>query len=280
MNHPVPCRRTMGVLRHLPSGVWGYPVAGPLVFLTGCQISSHSTRLQSDPRMLGLFAVIVVLAVLMLLASNRQRQRRTQALSIWAEQMGFTLHKQGCIFAELQGFSVFRQFRRQSKIRNIVHGRRATGEFIIFDYTVGRPTSPPQAPVSIFTYTIAAFRLASAALPAFAMSPAVLHSTPGILRSVLFKEIGFESCPGFSRRFSVRIKEKRDEHAVRTLFSSSSLSSFETFDPGHNWSVEGEGEWLIAYRWREEVSAEQYADFFHNSGSIADYFLAAHTMNL
>ncbi len=96
----------------------------------------------------------------------------------------------------------------------------------------------------------------------------------------MFKEVGLESCPGFSRRFSLRIKDQRDEHAVRALFTSSVVSFFETFDPDHNWSVEGEGEWLIAYRWREEVSAEQYADFIRKSESIADSFLSTSTVNL
>lgn len=223
--------------------------------------------------MLELFGVIVFLVALMVFASSRQRRRRTEALSTWAAQRGFSLQKAARVFPELQGFTLFRKFRRQVKIRNVVRGHRATGDFIIFDYTVSSPTGPRESPVSVFTYTVAAFRSASATLPTFEMSPAIFHSVPEALRSALFQEVRFECFPEFSRRFSLRLKKREDEQAIRVLFTGSVLSFFETFDAGHNWSVEGERGWLITYRWREEISAEGYEDFCRHSGSIADLLL-------
>jgi hypothetical protein len=72
--------------------------------------------------------------------------------------------------------------------------------------------------------------------------------------------------------FPVVVPLKQNDKICRELVSPEIVDFFGSFDADHKWTVEGEGEWLIAYRANDLVEPERYSEFFAQAARIADLF--------
>lgn len=276
MNLPVhealPIRRTRaGEVRDFRLCTLTFTV--PILFNLGCKIAGHPPTIQPDFRMIALFLGVLALIVLAILGTMHQQRRRARKVQEWARRNGFQWEAKGKVAPEISSFFVFRQFHRQRKIRNVLRGKRDRAKVCLFDYTIS--SGGRDAPVVTFTHTIASFQVSRAHLPDFLLSPAVTHWVPGKLGFALFGQVGFDSHPEFSRRYSLSTRDRSSEATVGGLFTPELLGFLEAFDTGHNWVVEGEGEWLVVYRWREEVAACDYSEFYDRAAAFADAFCRA-----
>ena len=78
------------------------------------------------------------------------------------------------------------------------------------------------------------------------------------------QDIDFDENSEFSRRHRLR---GEDEVAVRSLFGPA-LRQHLAMDPG--WSLEGAGEWLIAYRKRKRVAPDELATFAEHARRFSE----------
>ncbi len=204
---------------------------------------------------------------------RRYGRRRTEGLTAIAAQLGFTFGPKGQVIPEWRRLRLFRWGGKQKRIEYVLRGRRGSAEVALFDFTI--PSMSPDAGTAI-TRTVASFRMPGKAFPRFSLEPTSLI---GRLPAWLLTPLGgvkFDSNPEFSRHFLVDSPDRK-EAAIRALFTPELLNFVVSSDAAHEWAVEGEGEWLIAYRPAEqaEVMPDHYREFFDRAAAIADAFARA-----
>lgn len=179
----------------------------------------------------GIIVLIIVLAI-------RAERKRREAMQMVADELGLPFFPKGdeSLINHLSGFHLFSQ-GRSKKITNMIHGDTEDVDLGIFDYryTVGGGKNS-----STYNQTVVCLQSPHLALPEFAMRPEhFFHRIGGLFG---FKDIDFESHPGFSKAYLLR---GPDEEAVRQLFRDDVLSYFET---QKRICVEGARGTLVFYR--------------------------------
>ncbi len=209
-----------------------------------------------------IWGAVAALVVIVALGSHFQERQRAQALSQAALEIGFTFERE----ADLQALGEAHRVHllglgHSQQLRNLMCGHAAGGQALLFDFEYTQGAGKYRG---TYIQTVAAFRLKRGLLPGFQMGPEnVLHKLGALFG---YQDIDFDSHPQFSSRFLVR---GPDENAIRAVFDPGVLGFFEGLEMGQRWWVEGQGEWLIAYRWAEKAKPARLRQFLEEASAIA-----------
>lgn len=149
----------------------------------------------------------------------RHEKKRTEALSIVAEQNGlqFSAEKNETLLAKLQAFSLFNKGRGK-KMKNVMVAETELARMTIFDYqytTGGGKNSQTHH------HTLMAMESDSLNLPAFSLKPEGFFDRIGAKMG--FQDIDFDEHPEFSSAFVLKGK---DEVAIRQFFDGPMMDLF------------------------------------------------------
>jgi hypothetical protein len=165
------------------------------------------------------------------LASPLLARWRSSKLAQAAETLGFDFRPHNHEWTGvLAPFPLFAQLDTLWT-KNLIKGVREGKEVLLFDRAVRRGRGWDNQ-------TVVAWRLQHDRLPVFEM-----HPEQFLERLLRVEHIHFDDHPIFSKRYFVR---GTDEQAIRTLFQPRVLEAFEA--SREQWIVQGQGEWLVAYR--------------------------------
>lgn len=145
--------------------------------------------------------------------SIQREKKRTLALSILAERLGWTLQLDAplTVVPGPSRFELFTSGRRQH-IRNYAGGTRDGREMAVFDYSYVTGAGKSQ---TTWQQTVVHVRVPELALPAFVLRPEhVVHKIGGMFG---YQDIDVESDPAFSGQYLLR---GEDEAAIRALFDA------------------------------------------------------------
>lgn len=123
-------------------------------------------------------------------------------------------------------------------------------DYLVFDYRYTVGSGKNQA---TYRQTVGAFLCRGRSLPAFKAAPADLLDWFAVRFGG--QDIDFPQDPAFSKAYRLR---GDDEAAVRDFFSVGG-TQYLAARPG--WTVEAQGDWLVAYRARRRVSPKRLRDF-------------------
>lgn len=208
--------------------------------------------LQSDiSGYLFLFVLVAILGIVF----YYQKWRRDQLRRV-AEEMGFTFDARAEQVG-LEGWQGLPLLLRASKVSNALWGQWNGVETILLDCKVGRGKYA-------YRQTLACFRLAGAAFPAFELKPETLMQKLG--SALGYQDIDFEAYPEFSQTYVLRGLE---EAALRRLFSAAVLRFFEH---ERGWWVEGTADWLTVYRERRRVGPGKIRSFAEETWKVSQVF--------
>jgi hypothetical protein len=195
-------------------------------------------------------------------------QKRRQALTALAQQMGFTYEGDdwsGEGQAPVTETALFQCGRRQA-FHNIMVGAYAGLNAGLFDYQfttgVGRSSRT-------YVQTVAAFWKGGLCLPEFAIYPEGIFEKLGNVFS--HRDIHFDAHPEFSCRYVLRGPE---EEKIRQLFSDGLVTFLESLDPARKWHLEGADTTIVLYRGGKPVKPEQLQAFLEEASSIATSVLS------
>ena len=235
-----------------------------------------------------------VLALVLYSAERRRtrpRRKREAALRAVADRIGFTYEREGDPFTQ--------EPRLEDGMRKALHllsnafygyphflrGHGAHGPVTVFDVWFGKPGSGGKPePSDPWKVTLAAFRIEGADFPDFNIAPEgrsdrLTDRLRGPLADSLLKnwrDIDFESHPGFSDRYVLR---SNDEDATRALFGPSLISFWESLPQEPRLSAAASGSSLVVYRdppWRDgrqgALPAEAYQAFLAEAELVVSAF--------
>lgn len=187
-------------------------------------------------------------------------KRRTTALQVLAQELGFTYRHDGQPFdpAPIPEVALFNK-GREHRFRHILNGWVAGVQSAVFDYqfTVGSGKNS-----RTLRQTVAAYRLPHA-IANFELSP----KSWGAKVSALFggQDIHFADHPEFSKRYRL---QGRDETSIRQFFTSPVLLYFEQLPP-HAWNIETSEGWLIVFHEGHRVPPDGISDFIQATSNLA-----------
>ena len=115
-----------------------------------------------------------------------------------------------------------------------------------------------------YAQTVAVFRIAGAAMPAFQMHPERWYHALADL--VGQGDIDFPGFEAFNGAYRLR---GRGEGAIRAFFRPAMLSALGRLP---NWSVEGAGETLLVYHHAKTVSPDGLRGFLSDAREVAEVF--------
>lgn len=213
-------------------------------------------------------AGIVLLIIVIVAVGRIQAKKRTAALALVAQELGFDFRgtvQRDAVLTPHIGTALFERGRSR-KFRNLMTGSYAGFRTSTFDYTftirIGRRSIT-------YIQTVIAFSKESAFLPKFDMQP------EGVLQKIgdvfVRKDINFDSHPEFSRSYQLRSPEV---DKTRRLFSPPLLSFIEGLDRKRKWRLEGLGNTLIVYRLGMRAKPDNYRTHLEQTSSIASSFFS------
>jgi hypothetical protein len=212
------------------------------------------------------FFVIIILAVIALIAYGfAQARKRTAALQVAAQEIGFTFEGDDWINSTLTPMLGTALFKRGSggRFSNIMTGSFTGLKTSLFDYSYTISTGKS---ASTITQTVAAYTQGRS-LPLFEMRPEGFLDRIG--DAFVHNDIDFDSNPEFSRRYLLRGPEPEK---IRALFTPALLTFFEGFNTEDKWHIEGNGNSLLLYRSAVIVDAEQIISFRDQTAAMAQSF--------
>jgi hypothetical protein len=216
-----------------------------------------------------LFAGISLFVFVAIYAFGKvQAKKRTQALQMVAQEIGFTFKGDAWNNQPSNqqfGTSLFGRGRRRL-FNNVMVGNSASVETSLFDYSY---TTSSGKSSHTHTQTVAAYSQ-ELWLPLFELRPEGFLDRIG--DAFVHSDIDFESHPEFSQRFLLRGPSVQ---TIRELFSPALLTFLETLPPEEKWHIEGCVTNLIIYRADTKVAPEGYRSFLERTSSIARMFFSA-----
>lgn len=190
-------------------------------------------------------------------------KRRRAALQVAADEMGFTFTEKDetKLGSMPRSFELFDRGRAR-KFRNILTGRIADINVVIFDYQykVGSGKNS-----STYRMTVAAFHVASLNVPQFEIRPENVFHKIGTKFGK--QDINFAEHPEFSKKFLLR---GEDEEAVRALFTPDTI---ETFMKDHKRCAETRDTWFLTYRQGKRVKPDDMHAFLEEGYDICVHLL-------
>jgi hypothetical protein len=205
-------------------------------------------------------AVVAGAGLLAYSISVLREKRRTAALQVAAQELGFTYRHDGRPFepAPVPDVSLFNKGRKPG-FRHLLNGWVAGMQAAIFDYQFTTGSGKNSHTVR---QTVAAYRLPHV-LANFELSP----KTWGAKVSAFFggQDIHFADHPEFSKRYRL---QGRDETSIRQFFRAPVLLYFEQLPP-HLWQIQTSEGWLIIFHEGHRVPPDGISDFIQATSNFA-----------
>jgi len=189
---------------------------------------------------------LIVLIVSAIVVYRRKEKLRTDGIRAVADELGLQFNPKGDnLISALSQFKLFSQGGGK-KIRNLLHGTTEDVEVSVFDYQFTQDGEEGQT----LKQTVVSIRSPLLDLPDFSLSPEnLLHKIGQVFG---YKDIDFESNPGFSKAFLLR---GSDETRIRAVFDEEVLALFERT---LGVCVEADGDRLIYYRTGKRVEPANF----------------------
>lgn len=222
------------------------------------------------PILFGLTAAAVALAIRR--AQIRARQKTMEQL---AQRLGMTFSATDTfgLLRQLKGFDLFRRERwwigHRGKIRNVLRGMVDDTEVFLFDYSyvVSRGKHNKRITQTVFFANNKEWYL-----PEFRLAP---EDWSQKLLSVFDKsDINFPENPDFSNRFWL---SGEFESLIRKKFSPALQDFLCENPPAH---LEGNNFYLLAYKPRKAMNAEEAEAFFQHCCQLVKLFKAEGKLEL
>lgn len=187
-------------------------------------------------------------------------KRRTAALQLVAQELGFTYRHDGQPFdpSPVPEVLLFNK-GRERRFCHVLNGWVAGMQAAVFDYqfTVGSGKNS-----RTLRQTVAAYRLPHA-IANFELSPRTWEEK---LRATFGgQDIHFADHPEFSKRYRL---QGRDETSLRQFFTSPVLLYFEQLPP-HAWHIETSEGWLIIFHEGHRIPPDGVPDFIQATSNLA-----------
>ena len=209
-------------------------------------------------------AAMVLLVIGGWVAWAIHERKRTDALRLAAQKMGFEFHPNGdtLLLSRLKRFHLF-STGRSRRMTNMLHGHAQGIELAIFDY---KYTTGGGKNSHTWRQTVACFRSERLNLPDFSLRPEhVFHKIGGLLG---FQDIDIDQYPDFSRSYLLK---GSDEEAVRGVFGDPVLAFYERTT---GLSTEGAGDCLIHYRSSRRIKPSEVMSFMEDGFGVFELFAA------
>jgi hypothetical protein len=208
------------------------------------------------------FFGILLLAVVLAVLAIRAERKRTEAFRRAADEMGFefTPDPGEGVLRRYPGFHLFSQGRRPD-VRNLLRGRAGGLEVSIFDYSYVTGSGKSR---HTWRQTVLAFEFDDADLPGFSLRPEMWFHKIG--QWLGYKDIDFDTHPGFSRKYVLRSAE---EEAVRGIFNDHVL---EYYEANPNVCTEGCGGRLVYYRALKRIDPSEVRSFLEEGFRVLALF--------
>lgn len=192
-------------------------------------------------------------------------KKRTNALSAFANSMGFTFSNQAspALLGPARSFHLFDQ-GHSHKIKNLIQGVANDIDVRIFDY---RYTTGHGKNSHTYNQTVILFTSDRLQLPDFAMRPENMFHKIG--SAFGRQDIDFDRNPTFSKNYLLRGSSEKN---VRDTFTRDVLSYFEQHP---NLCVEGEADTLGFYRASKKVAPEQVPTLLEEAFTVFGLFAQA-----
>jgi hypothetical protein len=164
---------------------------------------------------------------------------RTNALRTVAAQAGYSFEESGTLSREPFGSMRLFHEGRSPTMKNVMREKN----LVVFDYSYLKSSSGGYGSgirSSRSTWTVAVFHLEGGDIPRFKLGPKSEISK--FFDQVGYKDIEFQENTNFTDAFLIR---GTDDSAIRNHFTPQLRMQLSMIP---DWYVEGEGEWLAAYR--------------------------------
>lgn len=199
-------------------------------------------------------------------AMNEMGVPSDQVRNTVTAQFSRAMARRGLAQSELRRLSLFHDIENP-RGRNVMSGRLAGGEALIFDYSYGTPTLEGRDSIAV-VQTVAAFRFRGRELPAFELSRRDVIDRVMMAAGVQ-QEFDFAANPELSRRFRLR---SEDANAVRGLFNPAVLEVFERLGDDFRQTVEGAGDCIVVYSPGRTFDAAGIKAFVKEATTVASAF--------
>lgn len=211
-----------------------------------------------EPGIVVLILIVIGIAVVIAVIVHRQERNRTEELRDLAEMSGMEFRERddSLLSGSLDGFEILRKGSNR-KARNVFRMEDDGKDIVLFGFEFNVDKAKHRQ-------TVVAVRTPGRDLPRFRMTPEGFFSRIG--EALGMQDIDFESNLAFSESYRLT---GGDETAVRTLFRPDVLAFFGS---ERGWSVEGFGEWLVAYRQGKRAEPDELVGFAERGIRISGLF--------
>ncbi len=201
-------------------------------------------------------------ALLAYAVSAFQDRRRTAALILVAQQLGFSYEHDGVPFQPGPPLVPLFSTGREREFAHVLRGCTAGMETALFDY---KYTTRAGKRSRTHKQTVAAYRLPQA-IANFQLQAATWQSKV----SAWFRgqNIGFDDAPEFSQRYRL---QGRDEVSVRQFFTPAVRTYFETL-PENHWRIETSEGWIMLCESERRIRPAAMTDFLRETSNLVAGF--------
>lgn len=213
--------------------------------------------------LMGLIYLVLLIGISIVWEMVRSK-RRKQALSEFAQQLGWTLHAGGLKLPDAPCFAG----KTNPRVDNVMEGSSCGLRALMFDYLYDEEVSGSEGGSSTVTRirTVAAFSSPQHQLPCFALKK---KSLIGKARD----RVDVAGQPEFVKRLVLTGKDKL---SISSLFDPQLVSFLLNTKRNEKLCLEGAGPWLVFYYQKAlgggKLSPKQWAGFLQETSQIAAGF--------
>jgi len=208
------------------------------------------------PIIIGFGVVVVVVALILLV--RRLERARTDAMQQAGLAIGFSFDAEGDL-DQLRALGDLPLYTHghSRRLKNVMSGRAGADETRIFDYQY---TTGGGKESHTWRQTVVLYPGGGSGLPDFVLAPENIFHKLGQLLG--YKDVDFDSSPGFSSRYLLR---GPDEAAIRAAFTTDTRAFFEQ---AHGWTVEVQGGNVGIYRAGKRVKPDELGAFLQETTTV------------
>jgi len=205
-----------------------------------------------------LWPYTLILIICILIYSYFLEKKRSEALELIAQKLGFSFTKSGRETTKSmhESFDLFSKGSHR-KLRNEIWGNNNNNRVSIFGYSYAMSHG---SSAKAYSQTVLSIEYSELNIPEFELEPEYI--THKIAQVFGYQDIDFESFPVFSQKYLLRGK---DEVKIRQLFTPEVISFFETNQDIH---IEAQGNTLIFYKPSQRCEPDEIKEFYRK-GQIA-----------
>ena len=206
--------------------------------------------------------LIIGIAIFAFIRGMRQEKKRTEALSIFADNTGFEFYPKGDkkMIYNLSDFELFGK-GRYKKITNLMFRELAEGKIFVFDYEYMTGTGKH---TTIHKHTVMCIQADSLNLPRFILRPEGLWDK--LAGAFGYDDIDFDAYEDFSKSYLLKGKNKV---AIRKIFNRMTIHFYENHK---GLCTEGNFNTILYYHPYKRVKPEELQDFIDVGYEIFDLF--------